>query len=211
MGDINKKNKEEFMKPLKKLIVSGTREKGIIFMDGIAIAAFIMAGYIKKIPATSGTWYQLKIGELETQYALMEVKAGIFKVVLLEDVKSLDRYHWHYNNRNVYTYISADDVRNEDPTIVYLERVILDLHKYGQGIVKDTAYDAHHMWFRWCAVESMLKSLDKKTHWAGHKTTGNYSRSQCIKINNEDDYLHFMKKLMWAHKLLKTKQFSIEI
>lgn len=211
-----RRNQADFIKELKPLFDNTTKYgKGIVIIEATLLTFLKDLGLLTKIANTSGTWYEIHIGEISTQFAFMEVASNRYKIVSCDDITELDAFRWKYDKANVYTYIANnfDEEEKEDTTNhikMYLERAVLSIAKYGKVVLKDNDEAAHHMWYRFCAVESMLRSLNKQTHWAGHKITGNYSRAQCVKIETLDEFFKLMEQLIWAFNILQNREFSIE-
>ena len=198
--------KKEFIKGLSCIIDdSGSgQETGVVKIDKTTLHLLLNNAYLEKMQGMRNTFYIMKMEGTKLRFALFEVAEGCFKVVLESDTPIIDKHRWYYYRRDAL-------MQNKSPNgrwnLICLERLILDYHKYGAGEIKDSREHVHHMWYRWCAVYGMIRSYDRATHKALHKIAGNFSRSMCIRLCNETNYLLFARELEKEYGCLRTKIF----
>lgn len=202
--DRTQKNKKEFIKPFKDMILKGDSNKGLVKVHKKCIVDLEAQGKIKKIVGKPNTWYEIQLSE-EVPLCLVEIVPDYYKLVSGGKVGGfLQCFPWKYTGKNVVTS-QAISGRN-----VNIERVVLNYTKYHYFKYADIEEDAHHMWFRFCAVQGTLKSLPKHKHWTGHKKIGNYDRAQIVEIKSDAEFEYFISVVCDKIAVLSKKTFSIE-
>lgn len=157
---------------------------------------------IQKKTGGRNNWYTVTSGEKEV-FRLLEVKDGYFKVVPGGACGNfLMHYKWRHNEKNVAAYIGRKDV--------CIERVIVCQIKHGIYDARLCNKEAHHMWFRFCALPMMLKEVTREEHLAGHKIVGFYDRSQTLIIESVADFQYMVSQILAMEGEVKNRLFSWE-
>lgn len=197
------RNKKKFIKPFRGMITRNGKN-GLVYIPKECIVELINEKILVEIQNTKNRWYIVKL-RCEAEINLLEVEPDFYKIVSGGKIgRFLQHYQWKYDEKNVYC-TSITTGKN-----VRIERVILNYQRYGYFKYAHTDEAAHHMWFRFCALEGMLKSLPEQAHLAGHSNIGNYDRGQSVKISTVADFQYFISVIEQYRIFLKNKQFSIE-
>ena len=183
------KNKKKLIKPFKKMIYE-QGENSLVYIPKSNIVELETKDIIKQIKGSDNTWYQINI-DLNDGIDMIEMVPDYYKIIDGgETGRFLRHYKWKYDGKNVYcnTIITGRNVR--------IERVILNYKEFGyfKNINIDEA--AHHMWFRFCAIGDMLKSISKDEHLRNHIKIGNYDRGQSLKIESVADFNYFISVIL---------------
>lgn len=198
------KNKGEFIKPFKDMILDGDSNKGLVKIHKQCIVDLEAQGKVRKIVGKPNPWYEIKLAD-EIPLCLVELVPDYYKLVSGGKVgEFLQCFPWKYTGKNVVTSQAISG------RYVNIERVVLNFTKYHYFKNVDIEEDAHHMWFRFCAVQGTLKSLPEYKHWAGHKKIGNYDRAQIVEIKTDAEFEYFVSVVCDKINLLSKKEFSIE-
>lgn len=203
MKDKAKINKETFLKPFKNMLFENG-ENGLNYISKECIVQLIHDGTITEVHHGNNIIYKVNfIDDIDIE--LMEMIPDFYKFIEGGKVgEFLRNYLWRYDGKNVYTYGAVDGKK------VTLERVILNYVEYGYFKPVHLDDEAHHMWFRFCALNGMLKSLPKTEHRNGHREIGFYDRGQSLRIDTVSDFRYVLSEVVRIKKLLKNKKFSIE-
>lgn len=202
--DRTQKNKKDFLKPFKNMILKDDSNKGLIKVHKKCMADLEAQGKIKIIVGKPNTWYEIFLTE-DVHLCLVEILPDYYKLVSGGKVGGfLQCFPWKYTGKNVVTSqaISGRSVN--------IERVILNYTKYHYFKPADIEEDAHHMWYRFCAVQGTLKSLPKDKHRAGHQKIGNYDRAQIVEIKSDAEFEYFISVVCDKIAVLSNKEFSLE-
>lgn len=197
------KNKKKLIKPFKKMIYE-QGENSLVYIPKSNIVELETKDIIKEIKGYDNTWYQINI-DMNEGIDMIEMVPDYYKIVGGgETGQFLRHYKWKYDGKNVYcnTIITGRNVR--------IERVILNYEKYGYFNNININEAAHHMWFRFCAIGDMLKSIPQDVHLECHHMIGNYDRGQSLKIESVPDFQYFISRIVQFRTVLKNKKFSIE-
>lgn len=198
------KNKKAFIKPFKDMILDGDSNKGLVKIHKQCIVDLEAQGKVEKIVGKPNLWYEIKLDD-EVHLCLVELEPDYYKLVSGGKVgEFLQCFPWKYTGKNVVTSQAISG------RYVNIERVVLNFTKYHYFKNADIEQDAHHMWFRFCAVQGTLKSLPEYKHWAGHKKIGNYDRAQIVEIKTDTEFEYFISVVCDKINLLSKKEFSIE-
>jgi hypothetical protein len=196
-------NKQLFVQSLKHLFCYGSRYRGLVKIRKENLDSLIEAGLVERVGSRYNSWIRVLIGRNPIE--LVKVKPEHYKVVSGGDIGAfLRNYNWKCDEKNVYTCGAVSGKR------VMIERVILNFVKYGYFKQADLDKAAHHMWFRFCALACMLKSLDQQVHADGHKEIGYYDRAQVIEIKSITDLQFLVSEIDRVSQILAKKLFSLE-
>lgn len=156
----------------------------------------------RKAGGNNNNWYSVVSGEKEV-FRLVEVKPGYFKVVPGGACGNfLMHYKWRQYGKRTVAYIGGKDV--------CIERVIVCQKKHGIYDASLCNKEAHHMWFRFCALHVMLKEVTREEHLAGHKIVGFYDRAQTLIIESVADFQYMVSQILAMEGVVKNRQFSWE-
>lgn len=199
----SQKNKKEFLKPFKDMIKENGKN-GLVYIPKDCIVELEQCKKIKQLPTEENNWYAVDY-DCSIELNLLEAMPDYYKIVSGGKYgQFLRRFKWRYDGKNVYTCSIVTRKK------VMLERVTLNYQKYDYFKEVELDKEAHHMWFRFCALAGTLKSMERAKHIENHNRIGNYDRGQSVEILTTTDFDYFISVVDEIYNLLQNKVFSIE-
>lgn len=205
----SKRNKKEFIKVLKRILMQHGKMKSIIFIMPEVEQELIVGGILKLVKTVHGSgaveniYFQLLDDEgNETGIALLKVKHHRFKIipdgVIME--KLYDYVFKYYDEvGNVVTEHSGKTVKIE----ALIEAFANNHNDICMGHV-------HHKWYRFSALPNMIVRMTKERHKEWHSIIGNYARNQVPFIENREEFDLLLKEVRRNNEILADREFSRE-
>lgn len=204
-----KRNKKEFVKPLKRILMQQGKMKSIVFITTEVEQELVIAGILKLVKIVHGSgavenkYFQLLDDDgNETGIVLLKVKNHRFKIIpdgaIMEMLYDFAFSYYDYNG-NVRTKYEGKTVTIE----ALIEAFTKKCEVAADG-------EIHHKWYRFSALPNMIMRMSEERHKEWHSIIGNYARNQVPVIESREEFDLLMKEVRRNNEILADREFSRE-